>query len=156
MTPRPPALAAQRFAADRAAFAALDLAARFARIRATNLWGAPASRAGLGSESAASAAVAATLTDVLTQLGATSLLDAPCADTRWLPDLPGVAVIGVDIVPAVERARAAGGDFCLADITREPLPRAQAILCRDCLIHLSFAKSPAWSSTFEQAARHGC
>jgi hypothetical protein len=27
----------------------------------------------------------------------------------------------------------------LADITVDPLPRCDAILCRDCLVHLSFA-----------------
>ena len=32
-----------------------------------------------------------------------------------------------------------GGEYHLADITRDPLPRCDAILCRDCLVHLSFA-----------------
>ena len=27
----------------------------------------------------------------------------------------------------------------IADLTRDPLPRADAILCRDCLVHFSFA-----------------
>ena len=55
-------------------------------------------------------------------------------------------VIGVDIVPAlIERLQArvvAGeirGDYRLADITVDPLPRCDAILCRDCLVHLSLA-----------------
>lgn len=140
MTDRPPVLAQQRFAADAAAFDGLDLAARFARIHATNLWGADGSRAGLGSERSATSAVAAALPGVLTRLDVASLLDAPCGATRWLPDMPGVAVIGVDIVPAiVAAARADGGDFRLGDITTGPLPRADAILCRDCLVHLSFA-----------------
>ncbi len=141
MTERPPVLAHQRFAADTAAFAGLDLAQRFERIHATNLWGAATSRAGLGSEVAATAALAAGLPPLLARLGVTTLLDAPCGDTRWLPALPGVAVVGVDIVPAiVERARReTGGDFRVADLTRDPLPRADAVLCRDCLVHLSFA-----------------
>jgi hypothetical protein len=49
-------------------------------------------------------------------------------------------------VPAlIERlqARAAAGeirgDYRLGDITTDPLPRCDAILCRDCLVHLSFA-----------------
>lgn len=140
MTRRPSVLAHERFVADAAAYAGLDLAARFARIHATNLWGAATSRAGLGSEVAATAAVAAALPELLARLRVTTLLDAPCGDTRWLPTLPGVTVIGVDIVPAVvERARATGGDFRLADITTDPLPRADLILCRDALVHLSFA-----------------
>ena len=41
------------------------------------------------------------------------------------------------------QARAAAGDvrgeYHLADITGDALPRCDAILCRDCLVHLSFA-----------------
>jgi hypothetical protein len=47
---RPPVLAHQRFAADRKSFADLNLAQRFQRIHDTNLWGAPESASGLGSE----------------------------------------------------------------------------------------------------------
>jgi hypothetical protein len=31
------------------------------------------------------------------------------------------------------------GEYLVADITRGPLPRCDAVLCRDCLVHLSFA-----------------
>jgi len=31
------------------------------------------------------------------------------------------------------------GEYHLADITADALPRCDAILCRDCLVHLSFA-----------------
>ena len=41
------------------------------------------------------------------------------------------------------KARAAAGEisgeYQLKDITRDPLRRSDAILCRDCLVHLSFA-----------------
>ena len=56
----------------------------------------------------------------------------------------GVDYIGVDIVPeTVEAARACAPlrsmstFFLLADITADVLPRSDAILCRDCLVHLS-------------------
>ena len=45
---RPPVLAHERFAANRAAFDQLGLAARFARIEADNVWGAATSVSGLG------------------------------------------------------------------------------------------------------------
>ena len=38
----------------------------------------------------------------------------------------------------------------LADITRDPLPRADAILCRDCLVHLSFANIAAAVDQFQR------
>jgi hypothetical protein len=84
---------------------------------------------------------------LLRQLHATSLLDAPCGDAGWIAraDL-GVRVTGVDIVPdLVEtlRARAGrgeiAGDYHLADLTTDPLPRCDVVLCRDCLVHFSFA-----------------
>jgi hypothetical protein len=144
---RPPVLAHQRFVADRDSFAGLTLQQRFQRIHDTNLWGAEASVSGLGSELDATATLRAELPPLLKRLGATSLLDAPCGDATWIAraDL-GVRLTGIDIVPdLIEqlRERAARGeifgDYHLADITRDALPRADAILCRDCLVHFSFA-----------------
>ena len=144
---RPPVLAHQRFRADRESFAPLDLAQRFARIHDVNLWGAEASASGLGSEMDATTVLRAELPRLLARLGATSLLDAPCGDAGWInqTDL-GVRYLGIDIVPSLIsnlRARAGAGEIAgeydLADITADPLPRCDAILCRDALVHLSFA-----------------
>jgi len=53
---------------------------------------------------------------------------------------------GVDIVPSLieanrRRVEGAGSSarFIVGDITRDALPRADVVLCRDCLVHLSFA-----------------
>jgi hypothetical protein len=144
---RPPVLAHQRFLEARESFAGLDLAQRFRRIHDTNLWGAPASTSGLGSEPDATTVLRAELPRLLQKLGIHSLLDAPCGDAGWIShaDLR-VRYVGIDIVPALIdnlRARAAAneirGEYRLADITRDPLPRCDAILCRDCLVHLSLA-----------------
>jgi SAM-dependent methyltransferase len=144
---RPPVLAHRRFLEDRESFAGLNLAQRFRRIHDTNLWGAQASTSGLGSEIDATTVLRAELPRLLERLGVTSLLDAPCGDARWISAVDlSARVVGVDIVPAlIERLQArvaAGeirGDYRLADITTDPLPRCDAILCRDCLVHLSFA-----------------
>lgn len=139
---RPPVLAHQRFAADRASFAGLGLAERFRRIHDTNLWGAGTSVSGLGSEGDATAALHAELPGLLARLGAASLLDAPCGDGGWIGRVDlGVRYTGLDIVPALIQGlqeRHPGGDYRLADITRDPLPRSDPILCRDCLVHLLF------------------
>jgi hypothetical protein len=144
---RPPVLAHQRFVEDRESFADLNLAQRFGRIHDTNLWGAVASPSGLGSEIDATAVLRAELPRLFERLGVTSLLDAPCGDAGWI-NATGLRVrtVGVDIVPALIerlRARAAAGDirgeYHLADITNDMLPRCDAILCRDALVHLSFA-----------------
>ena len=144
---RPPVLAHERFLADRENFAGLDLAARFERIERTNLWGAATSVSGLGSEDPATAAIREALPALLQRLGARSLLDAPCGDAGWIGRLKlDVDYTGIDIVPSLidaNRRRMAGGNasvrFLVADITRDALPRADIILCRDCLVHLSFA-----------------
>jgi len=144
---RPPVLAHQRFVEDREYFAGLNLAQRFRRIHDTNLSGAPASASGLGSEMDATAVLRAELPRLFEKLAITSLLDAPCGDAGWINSTNlRVRIIGVDIVPSlIERLQvraAAGeikGEYCLADITRDPLPRCDAILCRDALVHLSFA-----------------
>ncbi|WP_284260024.1 class I SAM-dependent methyltransferase [Bradyrhizobium iriomotense] len=143
---RPLVLAHRRFLADRESFAGLDLAGRFDRIVRTNLWGAPTSVSGLGSEDPATAAIRAALPPLLRRLGVRSLLDAPCGDAGWIGGCRlDVDYIGVDIVPSLieaNRRRVAQGEllgrFISADITRDELPRADVILCRDCLVHLSF------------------
>jgi hypothetical protein len=144
---RPPVLAHQRFVDDRESLAGLSLEQRFRRIHDTNLWGAPASASGLGSEMEATAVLRAELPRLFRKLSIVSLLDAPCGDAGWINRAnPGVRFVGVDIVAALIeglRARAAAGEisgeYHLADITRDLLPRCDAILCRDCLVHLSFA-----------------
>src|ERR1700739_2313082 len=97
---RPPVLAHQRFVADRAGFAQLNLRERFQRIHDTNLWGAEASVSGLGSELDATATLRTELPALLRRLQVASLLDAPCGDAGWIlrADL-GVRIVGVDIVP---------------------------------------------------------
>ncbi|MGY8708209.1 class I SAM-dependent methyltransferase [Bradyrhizobium sp. 18BD] len=143
---RPPVLAHERFVADRENFAGLDLAARFERIERTNLWGATTSVSGLGSEDRATAAIREVLPGLLQQLGARSLLDAPCGDAGWIGRMKlEIGYTGIDIVPSLIAAnseRVARGElagrFHVADITRDALPSADVILCRDCLVHLSF------------------
>lgn len=142
---RPPVLAHQRFAANRRVLAGLSLAERFARIHETNMWGANTSVSGLGSEKEATTALRARLPILLAQLDVSVLLDAPCGDAGWIEqaEFNGIRTIGVDIVPALiatlQAERAGGGEYAVADITCHPLPLADAILCRDCLVHLSFA-----------------
>jgi SAM-dependent methyltransferase len=144
---RPPVLAHQRFVAARESFAGLNLQQRFQRIHDSNLWGAQASTSGLGSELDATAVLRAELPRRLEGLAVASLLDASCGDAGWInaADLR-VRYIGVDIVPpliARLNARAAAGEikgeYLLADIVSDALPRRDAVLCRDCLVHLSFA-----------------
>src|SRR3569833_1782194 len=96
---RPSVLAHERFVADRVNFAGLDLAARFERIQRTNLWGAPTSVSGLGSEDRATAGIRETLPGLLRRLGALKLLYSPCVKTSWIGSVKlEIDYTGIDIV----------------------------------------------------------
>lgn len=141
---RPPVLAHQRFQEHRNTFDGLTLQERFIKIHQINLWGAETSVSGLGSEDDATVILRNELPVVFKQFNITSLLDAPCGDASWIlkPDL-GVRYIGVDIVPAIveslqQKSFPLQTGFLAADLTCDELPEADAILCRDCLVHFSF------------------
>lgn len=135
-----------------------DMQTVFSLIHDDNLWADPESRSGRGSTLARTNAIRAALPELLRELRADSLLDAACGDFNWMSriDLGGVRYVGVDVVPALieaNRLRHGRGDreFVVADITRDPLPAADVILCRDCLIHLSFASARAAVANFKRS-----
>lgn len=117
----------------------------FQKIYERNFWGDGESLSGDGSNLARTATIRRELPALLEQLGVHSLLDAPCGDHHWMSrtHLPLVRYIGIDIVPElIERNRrhaAAGREFVCGDLCATPLPRVDAILCRDCLVHLAYA-----------------
>ena len=152
---RPRTVAERRFAQHAAELESLDLASRFARVYETNLWADEESRSGAGSSLASTARIRAELPVLLRELGVQRLLDVPCGDFHWMSrlDLAGAGVtdyLGGDLVEAIvaeNRARYATPpeiDFARVDLTEGPLPDvgggpADALFCRDCLVHLSFA-----------------
>jgi hypothetical protein len=117
----------------------------FAEIHRGNLWGEPESVSGPGSSLRETETLRRELPGLLAGLGVRTLLDAPCGDCHWISGTPLDLdlYIGIDVVPeliAANRSRLGGArrDFRVADLTRDPLPRTDAILCRDCLIHFSY------------------
>ena len=75
-----------------------------------------------------------------------SLLDVPCGDFNWMKevDLGEIEYIGGDIISdLIDRNRqlysAANRRFERLDLITSKLPRADAVICRDCLVHLSNA-----------------
>ena len=144
---RPPVLAHQRFAADRKSFAGLNLAQRFQRIHDSNLWGAAKSISGLGSELDATAVLRGELPRLLARLGVTSLLDAPCGDAGWISRRVWGCVMSASTSypiwssgcgPGPPRETSAA-TIILPILRTISCPDATPILCRDCLVHLSFA-----------------
>lgn len=117
----------------------------FTKVYDSEAWGSSESGSGTGSELRATADIRVSLPGLLSRLEAKSLLDAPCGDWNWMQhvELPIEEYHGVDIVPSViegNRTRFGGEHrrFSVADLTKDDLPRADVILCRDCLVHVSY------------------
>jgi len=139
-------VAERRFAERAAELAELELRERFERIYSTNLWSDPETRSGVGSTLDSTRVVRAELPNALRELKARVLLDVPCGDFTWMEhvNLSGVQYIGGDIVPTIveqnQRQYAdASRKFMSLDLTRDDLPDADVLLCRDCMVHLSYA-----------------
>jgi 2-polyprenyl-3-methyl-5-hydroxy-6-metoxy-1,4-benzoquinol methylase len=73
-----------------------------------------------------------------------TLIDAPCGDGIWIEGLlPQLKrYYGIDIVPdlveqAAERNASEHVSYQIGDLVETKLPQADAIFCRDCLVHLS-------------------
>lgn len=121
-----------------------DLTERFTRAYDHQLWYNVESVSGPGSTLDYTVELRATLPALLRALGCGSLLDAPCGDFNWMSkvDLAGIEYTGADIVPAMIaalQARWPDTRFLVLDICRDPLPRADFMLCRDVLFHLANA-----------------
>lgn len=123
-----------------------DPIARFRAAYRERLWGGEESGSGPGASHAQTARLVELLPSLLRRLSARSLLDIPCGDFHWMRhvDLWGVEYTGADLLPELIDANqqafaAANRRFVALDLTRDPLPRADVVLCRDCLVHLSFA-----------------
>lgn len=79
---------------------------------------------------------------LLQKLQVRSLLDAPCGDYNWMSQtkMKGIEYTGGDVVPELIETNSIkypGVHFIVVDITRDFLPKTDAVLCRDCFIHLS-------------------
>jgi hypothetical protein len=133
----------------RVPFRLLSMRAAFGHYYAARSWGPDQeSISGPASSLLRTAAIRQQLPVLFRSIGARSLLDIPCGDFHWMShvELPLERYIGADIVePLIEENRrrhaANGRSFEVLDLTRDPLPPSDVILCRDCLVHLSLRRA---------------
>lgn len=121
---------------------------RFSAIYRNRVWlcgRSSGALSGLGSEIANTQSIRACLSGLLKNIGCDVLVDIGCGDFTWMKEvqLP-CRYIGVDIVPEVIAANkqqygSTLRSFTTLDVTRDPVPRADAVLCREVMFHLSFA-----------------
>jgi hypothetical protein len=123
----------------------VSMADIFSRMYERNSWGSEESVSGEGSTFAQTRTIREELPLLIKEIGAKSLLDAPCGDFHWMREtkLDLDSYIGCDIVPdLVARNQRLYGSktvrFEVLDLTTDRLPRTDLILCRDCLVHLPF------------------
>ena len=130
----------------------------FARHYTDNLWGNAESVSGPGSTLNSTIKLRSELHLLLAELGAKTLLDAPCGDFNWTKDtdLRLEQYTGVDVVTdVIARNRNLYGNerttFFVGDLTRDELPCVDVILCRDCFIHLSYRHITAAVKNFKRS-----
>jgi hypothetical protein len=130
----------------------------FTDIYQKNSWNGRESVSGPGSDLDQTRAVRDQLPALLHELNIESMLDAPCGDFHWmkLVNLSGVQYLGGDIVAKLiednhSKYGSTSVSFRHIDIVRDELPRVDLILCRDCLIHLSFEHTRAALLNFKRS-----
>lgn len=108
-------------------------------------WGNFGTLSGPGSTLEQTEVIRKTIPNIIQQYNISSFLDAPCGDFFWMKniDFKDCSYIGVDIVDSMiknnnELFGTKSKKFIVADIIKNPLPYADLIFCRDCLVHLSF------------------
>jgi SAM-dependent methyltransferase len=134
------------------------LRAAFTRHYRENGWGDPESVSGPGSTLARTETLRRDLPALFRELGVRSVLDAGCGDFNWFRtlDVELDRYVGIEVVAelAAENERRHGGPsrrFLSLDVTRDRLPAADLILCRDCLVHLRNAQVQAALRNFRRS-----
>jgi hypothetical protein len=122
-----------------------DLNTVFTEFYQINRWGSRETASGEGSERSGMKDVIEKLGSLIRQLGIRSVADAPCGDFNWMRDvsMDGVSYAGYDVVDDLIKGNddLYGGtarSFEVRDFTAVPMPRADLIICRDALVHLSY------------------
>ena len=130
----------------------------FTNIYDRNFWEAAESRSGPGSTLSETATLRAELPGLLRDLNVRALVDAPCGDFNWMsqmnPDLD--SYVGADIVQKIidennEKHASPKRQFVHLDLLRDALPKGDAILCRDCLVHFGDAEVRKALSNFKRS-----
>lgn len=117
---------------------------RFEEIHKSNFWASDESISGPGSQLDQTETIRKELPNIIEKLKIKSLLDLPCGDFHWMKniDLGNIEYIGGDIVTNLiiqnnDKYKSENITFKELDLITDDLPKVDAILVRDCFIHLS-------------------
>jgi len=117
----------------------------FTKVYRTHRFGGKVSASGPGSDLTKTEAIRQALPSLIKELSIKTVLDAPCGDFYWMRNtrLDIEKYIGADIVAEIikQNRKNYGSkniEFRILNIAKDRLPKADVILCRDCLVHFSF------------------
>jgi len=133
----------------------------FTDIYKNHLWAGSESVSGEGSGLEFTRSIRTALPKLLSDLKVRTLLDAPCGDFCWMQkvSLELDQYFGIDIVrPLIEQNQSLYGNgdrqFLVRDLVNDELPRADIILCRHLLIHLTFEEGIRVIKNFQRTGAH--
>lgn len=116
----------------------------FTHIYDTNDWSDPESISGVGSSLKMTQGIREQLPRFFNDWKIKTVVDAPCGDYHWFKDMEVdiEKYTGIDIVNNLiqnNQSKYADSEhvFLCMDLCTDIIPKADLILCRDCLIHLS-------------------
>jgi hypothetical protein len=121
----------------------------FTTVYQKNLWGDDSSVSGPGSSLEQTIVIRERIIELIRGYKIKTIVDAPCGDFFWMQDVLNknihniVLYTGLDIVEDLiqtntKRFKSDKICFKKSDLTREIVPKADLILCRDCFLHLSY------------------
>lgn len=128
----------------------------FSKIYNLNLWESLESVSGPGSTLAYTENLRIDLPNFLKDLEIESILDGPCGDFNWMAktlDFSKISYLGVDVVPKIilnnkKKYARTGINFRVLDLTTQEIPKADLMLCRDFLFHLSYIDTARFFRNF--------
>jgi len=131
---------------------------RFELIYKSNFWSSKESISGIGSEQKNTINIKKGIIDIINHYEIKSILDAPCGDFNWIQDVlnEDLEYIGGDIVKNLinknsKQYKKRNINFIELDITSDSLPNTDLMICRDCLIHLSYKKIKLFFQNFKKS-----
>lgn len=119
---------------------------RFTRYFKNNTFGSNESVSGAGSTLEQTRVLREVLPTIFQEYEIKAFTDAPCGDFNWMRyvDLDSIdSYQGLDIVKGIiesnnQKYSSGKVSFQVCDISNDPIRISDLILCRDCLVHLSY------------------
>jgi len=135
---------------------------KFSEVYKNNLWKGKESVSGTGSDKENTLILRTKLIELLNSLNIKILIDGACGDMNWmqyiLAYIPTLKkFIGMDIVPEIIKSNTEKHEyenkviFQCKDIINSYLPKGDLLLCRDCLVHLSFENILQFLNNFKKS-----